>query len=433
MSPVFKPNADLSDCDLSGMNLANKNLKGANLKGANLTNANLSGANLSGAILTNTNLTSTRFAAANPTFPGRISSNPANLYGVKSGGITGTPLNLPVGSLAKISTAFSTCYWYGCTYELSPSTGAGTNSCGYDDCEPKSAWKVTWSLVKGYLIGPGANLASAKLSGTDLRSVDLAHKTNLKGAYLTGANLSGNDLRYSDFTSAHMSGANLSGTWLQGAIFASATMTSANLTGVSGCQVSWGRQSSDGSHLWTRSYTVKGDGSDFGILANNVDGTFHPDTGATAPRRDCLSGVKTTCGWASGTYHSPPWSAVISCGVSFAKANLTGAKITGMLPSANFTGANLTNALVGTTSWASINGAKFTSAKLAGAKIEGGNKYYATFKGASTSSKTSFGNTYCTTLPNGKFAYTNGYWNSAGTFVSSPNITQPDYCPYPNG
>jgi len=388
---------------------------------------------LSGAILTGANLTSTRFAAANPTFPGRISSNPANLYGVKSGGITGTPLNLPIGSLAKVATGFYPCYWYGCSYELSPSIGAGANFCGYDNCEPKSAWKVTWSLVNGYLIGPGANLASAKLSGADLRSVDLAHKTNLKGAYLTGANLSGNDLRYSDFTSAHMSGANLSGTWLQGAIFASATMTNANLTAVSGCQVNWGRQSSDGSHFWTSSYTVKGDGSDFSILANNVDGTFHPDTGATAPRRDCLSGVKTTCGWASGTYHSPPWSAAISCGVSFSKANLTGAKITGMLPSANFAGANLTDALVGTTSWVSINGAKFTSAKLAGAKIEGGTKYYATFKGASTSSKTSLGNTYCTTLPDGKFVYTNGYWNSAGTFVIAPNLSVGNYCPYPNG
>ena len=286
----------------------------------------------------------------------------------------------------------------------------------------------------GYLIGPGANLSAAKLSGADLRTADLSHKVNLKGAYLTGANLSGNDLRNADFTSARMSGANLSGTWLQGAIFKSATLANANITSVSGCSVNWGKQSTNGSQAWTTSYTIRGDGSQETSLPTDLDGARNYSEGDyTTPRRDCMSGVRTTCGWSTGSIHNPPWSATIMCGVSFAGANLTGATITGMLPSADFTGATLTSAKVGTTGWAVLNGAKFTSAKLSGAKIDGGLKYYATFRSATTSSTTNLGNARCTTSPNGRFNYSNGYWSAAGTFVHTSDVMGDNYCPYPSG
>ena len=404
---------DLSGRDLSGRDLSNANLTRANLSKANLSRANLSGANLSGATLTGANLASTRFAGSNPSFPGRISWTPANLYGVKSGRITGTPANLPVGSTAKIPTGFTACYWYGCAYELSNSIGAGVNFCGYDDCRPKAAWGVSWKLVKGYLIGPGANLASAKLSGADLRTADLNDKVNFKSADLTGANLTGADVRGADFTSAKMASVKLSGSWIQGAVFKSATLTNATITGVSGCRVDWGRGYTDGSHYWTTQYTARGDGADLGsteLFGLAIDGTYNPETGFTAPRRDCLSGVRTTCGWAAGTQHNPPWTASIICGVSFSGANLTGAKISGMLPNATFTGANLTNAAVGSSTgvgWVALNGARFDSAKLAGAKIDGGVKYYATFKNATTSSTTNLFSAVCTTAPNGSFTYSN--------------------------
>lgn len=85
----------------------------------NMTAADLTGANLEDANLTNADLTY------------------ADLTGVISGGITGTPFALPTG----------------------------------------------WTLVNGYLVGPGANLTGADLSNANLENA------NLLGANLTNANL----------------------------------------------------------------------------------------------------------------------------------------------------------------------------------------------------------------------------------------------------
>ncbi|MCX6512257.1 MAG: pentapeptide repeat-containing protein [Actinobacteria bacterium] len=43
-----------------------------------------------------------------------------------------------------------------------------------------SSHRSSWTLVRGYLAGPGANLAGANLSGADL------HSANFLGANLTG-------------------------------------------------------------------------------------------------------------------------------------------------------------------------------------------------------------------------------------------------------
>jgi uncharacterized protein YjbI with pentapeptide repeats len=61
----------------------------ANLTGANLAHANLSGIDLSDAILLNATLTSA-------TITGTQLAD-ANLYGVKSGGVTGAPKSFPGG------------------------------------------------------------------------------------------------------------------------------------------------------------------------------------------------------------------------------------------------------------------------------------------------------------------------------------------------
>jgi len=76
--------ADLSNSDLSGLRLVATNLRGANLEGANLTNtelyySDLTGANLKGAILEKTSFDQTI------------------LEGLKSGSISGVPINLPPG------------------------------------------------------------------------------------------------------------------------------------------------------------------------------------------------------------------------------------------------------------------------------------------------------------------------------------------------
>lgn len=86
------------------MKLVGATLSGAILEGMFLQYSDFKGANLSDAVLIR-----------------------ANLYGVLSGGIIGTPRSLP-------------------TY---------------------------WSLINGYLIGPGANLSNANLEGANLANARL--------------------------------------------------------------------------------------------------------------------------------------------------------------------------------------------------------------------------------------------------------------------
>jgi uncharacterized protein YjbI with pentapeptide repeats len=140
------PLADLYYAALINADLANADLTSANLTGANLFGANLTGANLD-----------------------------ANLTGVSSGGITGTPSSLP----------------------------------------------EYWSLVGGYLVGPEDDLAGAGLSNVDLTGVDLSDsnmdEADLHGANLTGANLFGDNLENADLTSANLTGTDLNGTDLTGA------------------------------------------------------------------------------------------------------------------------------------------------------------------------------------------------------------------------
>src|SRR5262249_39517845 len=102
-------NADLHGLDLSNAYLAGANLTNANLTGTNLTNADLTGANLTNAQLGNANLTNTSLSGA-------------TLTGARSGAIVGTPASLP-----------------------SP-----------------------WVLRGGFLLGPGASLANATLTGVNL-------------------------------------------------------------------------------------------------------------------------------------------------------------------------------------------------------------------------------------------------------------------------
>jgi uncharacterized protein YjbI with pentapeptide repeats len=213
---------NLENTDLAGANLAAANVEGSDatgatfagatlttanldatimpgddLEGANLTGANLYAASLSNADFTNATLTSTNLDFA--------AMYGANLTGVTSGGITGTPLFLPVN------------------WTLAAAESGGSS---------------------GYLAGPGANLSDTSdliLSNADLAGADLADSTgdglgeaNLTGADLTGATVS--SLYESNLTGADLAGANLTDGDLDLATITGADFTGANLTGLSG----WG-------------------------------------------------------------------------------------------------------------------------------------------------------------------------------------------------
>ena len=223
------PNATLTDADLTGASLNNADLAGADLSGATLTNAHLSGATVTDADLTGAVLAGTMLAGADLTGATLISASlrnatltntiltDANLNGVRSGGIKGVPSALPPG----------------------------------------------WTVVKGYLIGSGADLTGADLANATLTNVDLTNVTltnvtsggiigvplglpdgyhlvngyllgsdvDLSNADLSGADLSGADLVGATLLRSNLSNANLSGADLSGAVFASTNLTNADLSG----------------------------------------------------------------------------------------------------------------------------------------------------------------------------------------------------------
>ena len=80
--------------------------------------------------------------------------------------------------------------------------------------------------VKGYYIGPGADLRGARLAAADLR------QANLADADLTGADLFKADLTRADFTGANLTEANLKGAKVLRVNFSGANLENAELAGL---------------------------------------------------------------------------------------------------------------------------------------------------------------------------------------------------------
>ena len=189
--------ANLTDADLAFAILSSANLAGANLTDANLTHADLintvlyhadlTGANLFHADLANADLASANLTGADLT--------KADLTDVTSGGIVGSPSDLPanwqitqgylIGPEADLTNAVLTnadlasANLTGAT--LTGAVLTGVSSGGI--VGSPSALPANWQMTQGYLIGPEANLTSANLSHANLTN---ATPTN---ATLTGANL----------------------------------------------------------------------------------------------------------------------------------------------------------------------------------------------------------------------------------------------------
>lgn len=174
-------------------NLVGANLSGQNLNGVDLNDVDLTGANLSGVI--SGNITGTP-AALPPSWQltrGYLIGPSANLSGVDLAGATLTNANLRGVNLSYADLSGT---------DLSGVDFSNANLDGADLSNVvsgnimgfPSALPTQWQLVKGYLIGPFANLSGADLTGADLTRV------NIRGANLTGANLTGADV---------------SGTWME--------------------------------------------------------------------------------------------------------------------------------------------------------------------------------------------------------------------------
>jgi len=303
--------------------------------GANLTGANLSGAsiytavNLTGAILTGANLNGTALSNA-------------VLTGVVSGGITGSPYQLP---------AF-------------------------------------YQLINGYLVGNGISLVGANFS-----NISLTGKA-FTGISFAGANFSNTDLTGTSFSGDNLSNVNFSNTNLSGCVLTGTTLAGTNFTGATLKGVVTGTAAGTPSTLPTSwifadGYLVGPGANLSGATLSSVNLTGVDLTGAT------LTGLSASSITGNPTL---PTNWFISMGYLIGpNANLTGANLTGInlsnkyLVIINFTNANLTNAnLAG----ANFNSANFSGADLSGAVLTGSDFSYANITNAIMATSLITGITY---------------------------------------
>jgi len=187
-------NADLLDVNLTGADMENADLSSAELNGAAMANADLSNADLSEALLEDNSLADANLSGANLT---DAALQEADLAGI----------NLTGATLTGIATSID----YGTPAEL----------------------PADWMYQGGYLIGPGARLSDAVLTGLQLTGADLAGASlvgvSAEHVNLTNANLTAADFQSGDLSFANLSGANLSGASLSYTNLSYANLTNANL------------------------------------------------------------------------------------------------------------------------------------------------------------------------------------------------------------
>jgi len=303
------------------------NLTNANLSNLSLTSVNLSGATLTNAIITNTNFTD------------------CILTGVISGGITGTGYTLPTGyqlmngylvgrganlTGATLTGAFNS------TTDLTGAILTGVISNTITGTPLHFPSTTGWGITNGSIVGPGVNLTGVNLTGSNLTNIDL------RGATLTGVvsgNISGNPLGCSirnDYIIApgvNLTNANLHGTNLNGLDLSTCTLTGVISGGITNTPVTpIGWQMMNG-------YLV---GPNANLTNANLRGSFNNTTDLTGA---ILSGVVSST--ITGTpLHFPAttgWGItngyIVGPGVNLTGANLSNANLTGI----NLTGATIVN------------------------------------------------------------------------------------------
>jgi len=391
------PGVNLTNANLGGQNLGSLRLNGTVLTGASLGGANLSANNLNG-IVTGS-LTST------PTLPSG--------YSVKGGYLVGPGVNL---TNANLGTANLT------NVNLQGSTLSGTNLSNTTLTGVVSG-AVTgfpqlpsgWTISNGYLIGRGANLNGATLSGVDVNGFDLTG-TNFTNAQLQGANFTNAVL-----TNAAMSGANL------GPIPVTTTLTAAinNSQGSITVNSSSGFPSrgtfviqvdsekitvtaGNGTTSWTvtrgqyaTSPAGHSNGSTISLQQAGANLTGATLTGTNLANAT-LNGV-TSSGIISGAQPTLPanWTLIqggflIGPGSNLSRATMTGLNLSGV----NFSGAILVGANLSNSNMSNSN---LSNAYLTSAVVNGTN-----LTGANLSGLASGGLTGSPTLPSG-YILANGF------------------------
>jgi uncharacterized repeat protein (TIGR01451 family) len=243
-----QPGVDYFGCNLAGANFSGADLSGADFQGATVTGANLQDATLTDTILTGANFTGSDFTDADL----------AGSYGPRADFtnaiFTGTDLNGDTFTSANFSGAtFSGATFSGTILQAADLAGAelsGADLAGVSGqaTGTPASLPVGWTFFNGYLIGAGADLRRAALSGDNMPGI------NLSGAIVTEAKFTGDDLTGAIFTGAtvedtgfedanltdadlsddNLDGSNLTGADLSGTDFVDANLQNATFTGTTG-------------------------------------------------------------------------------------------------------------------------------------------------------------------------------------------------------
>lgn len=239
-------------------------------------------------------------------------------------------------------------------------TVTATNSAGTSNKSASSAAVIPGSkTVNGYLVYPGANLASANLQGANLGETNLAG-INLAGANLTGANLAGTNLTGSNLAGANLTDcvlahANLIGANLIGSNLIRTSITGVNLSGTNLSFTNLSGTDLSGTNLTGTNLT----GSNLmgvNLYNSNLTGTNLSGTDLSNIRSGLIQGTPLSL--------PSPWK-------------LESGYLVG--PTANLTWANLTNANL---SGATLTDANLENANLSHANLFGANLSQSNMKSA---------------------------------------------------
>jgi len=189
-------------CIQLGAKLTGVNLEGADLSGANLDHVTTGSITVTpkalprGYKLVNGYLVGPNAYIVGANLQGAdLSGSDVDLSGIVSGGITGNPI-LPagwmlykgylVGPTANLFNAdLSGANLDGFDFSTASTTGCLSRSCTFFQMRSggitgNPILPAGWKLIKGYLLGPNANLENANLKGFDLSGLDLSN-ANTKG------------------------------------------------------------------------------------------------------------------------------------------------------------------------------------------------------------------------------------------------------------
>jgi uncharacterized protein YjbI with pentapeptide repeats len=216
---VYADRPDFSNTDLVGSTFARMNLSGANLSGANLSNSTWSQTNIEGANLTGANLT----GVTSTTLSGTATFSAE--WTTRAGMFIGPGANLKGATLLDVDLS-------GVNLDDVDLTGANIQRVRSGSISGTPRVLQGWRLLKGYLVGPTADLRGADLSGLDLTWLD-AGSMRISGANFSGSNLGNPDLRSSDLTGVIFKNTGLAGLRCTFCDLSGIDLSGADLTGAS--------------------------------------------------------------------------------------------------------------------------------------------------------------------------------------------------------